>query len=465
MAISADGSTVVGFGPSNGSSDLAFRWTLAGGMEVLSGGAAFAVSADGSIVAGRSGSFAVRWVGSSMQDLRVAPELNTSAVGAGESGDGSVIVGSAGINQAFRWTATVGAQWLAIPISATNSAANGVSADGNMVAGLIRVGGHDHAFRWIIGSPGLDIGVLAGGTASVATTISASGMAMAGYGDNLVSSARAFRWSAAQGMIDLGILPGSSQSFAFGIGADGSAVVGYTVLGSTERAFLWIPAFGMLDLNDYLPQLGVDLSDWQLTRAQAISADGTAIVGYGLFQGLTLHGWVVRGLNLGFCPSVLVGPRPALACPAGSALFSVNAAGAASPLSYQWQIESTPGVWQTLANDPAPLPCGGGSSAYVAPAGSPSVTLAVRPCPGQVGAPQSFGVRCVVSNQCGAAITTPVYYTVCPVDFDCSGSLTVQDIFAYLNAWFAGDPRADFNGGGLSVPDIFDFLNAWFAGC
>jgi hypothetical protein len=54
----------------------------------------------------------------------------------------------------------------------------------------------------------------------------------------------------------------------------------------------------------------------------------------------------------------------------------------------------------------------------------------------------------------------------CPADFDRSGSLGVQDIFDYLNAWFAGDARADFDGvGGLSVQDIFAFLNAWFAGC
>jgi hypothetical protein len=51
----------------------------------------------------------------------------------------------------------------------------------------------------------------------------------------------------------------------------------------------------------------------------------------------------------------------------------------------------------------------------------------------------------------------------------------VQDIFAFLNAWFngcTGQPgapcfgqNADINGGGLSVSDIFSFLNAWFTGC
>jgi hypothetical protein len=54
---------------------------------------------------------------------------------------------------------------------------------------------------------------------------------------------------------------------------------------------------------------------------------------------------------------------------------------------------------------------------------------------------------------------------ICAGDFNRSGTLEVQDIFDFLNAWFGSDPAADFNGNGLSVQDIFDFLNAWFAGC
>ncbi len=54
----------------------------------------------------------------------------------------------------------------------------------------------------------------------------------------------------------------------------------------------------------------------------------------------------------------------------------------------------------------------------------------------------------------------------CAADFNGDGALSVQDIFDFLGAWFAGTPSADFNGvGGLSVQDIFDFLGAWFAGC
>jgi hypothetical protein len=60
---------------------------------------------------------------------------------------------------------------------------------------------------------------------------------------------------------------------------------------------------------------------------------------------------------------------------------------------------------------------------------------------------------------------TTVFVGDCPADFNADGALSVQDIFDFLSAWFAGDRRADFNGGGLAVQDIFDYLTAWFGGC
>lgn len=55
---------------------------------------------------------------------------------------------------------------------------------------------------------------------------------------------------------------------------------------------------------------------------------------------------------------------------------------------------------------------------------------------------------------------------VCIADFDRSGVVGVQDIFAYLSAWFARDSKTDINGvGGVTLQDVFDFLTAWFVGC
>jgi hypothetical protein len=54
----------------------------------------------------------------------------------------------------------------------------------------------------------------------------------------------------------------------------------------------------------------------------------------------------------------------------------------------------------------------------------------------------------------------------CIADFNVSGVVSVQDIFDFLAAYFANDPRADVNVSGvISVQDIFDFLAAYFAGC
>jgi hypothetical protein len=54
----------------------------------------------------------------------------------------------------------------------------------------------------------------------------------------------------------------------------------------------------------------------------------------------------------------------------------------------------------------------------------------------------------------------------CTADFDGSGTVGIQDLFDFLNAYFTGSPSADINGvGGISVEDIFGFLAAWFRGC
>lgn len=67
----------------------------------------------------------------------------------------------------------------------------------------------------------------------------------------------------------------------------------------------------------------------------------------------------------------------------------------------------------------------------------------------------------------GTACNAPMNNTTpcCKADFNKSGTVTVQDIFDFLAAYFAANPLADINGGGTSVQDIFDYLAAYFAGC
>ncbi|MFN7020436.1 MAG: GC-type dockerin domain-anchored protein [Phycisphaerales bacterium] len=54
----------------------------------------------------------------------------------------------------------------------------------------------------------------------------------------------------------------------------------------------------------------------------------------------------------------------------------------------------------------------------------------------------------------------------CPADFNRGGSVTLQDVFDYLDAWFTSDPEADMDQSGtVTIQDIFTFLGDWFAGC
>lgn len=53
----------------------------------------------------------------------------------------------------------------------------------------------------------------------------------------------------------------------------------------------------------------------------------------------------------------------------------------------------------------------------------------------------------------------------CPVDFDGNGTPDINDVFAFLNAFFAASLQCDYDGNGLDTTDIFNFLNAFFAGC
>lgn len=54
----------------------------------------------------------------------------------------------------------------------------------------------------------------------------------------------------------------------------------------------------------------------------------------------------------------------------------------------------------------------------------------------------------------------------CRAEFDDVPGVGTSDIFAFLNAWFAGDPAADFNGMNMvDVADIFRYLDAWYRAC
>jgi cytochrome c peroxidase len=75
---------------------------------------------------------------------------------------------------------------------------------------------------------------------------------------------------------------------------------------------------------------------------------------------------------------------------------------------------------------------------------------------------QAFSTVASFRLFCGSEGCQPL----CAADMDNNGSLSVQDIFSFISAWFASDPRTDFDHSGtIEVQDIFTFLGAWFGGC
>jgi hypothetical protein len=165
-------------------------------------------------------------------------------------------------------------------------------------------------------------------------------------------------------------------------------------------------------------------------------------------------------------PNITQQPAPRMTGPTGTAPFAMATTQTAA-ISYQWQVQAVPGVWMDLGPSPAALPCGGVAAAFATPSNSPTVTIGIIPCPSATpDDPQHFQIRCVATNDCGSSASSEAIYTVCPADFNGSGMSSVQDLFDFLAAFYALDPRADINGSGLiSVQDIFDFLAAYFAGC
>jgi hypothetical protein len=192
-------------------------------------------------------------------------------------------------------------------------------------------------------------------------------------------------------------------------------------------------------------QQGVTYSRFTVTTTDGTIGFHDGLAGTPIQSGM--NGAQLRFLGPCATPTISTQPVSASVC-SGNAAFSIAATGAGT-LTYQWQIETAPGVWQGMGNDPGPLPCGGGAFSYASPINSPSVHIGVHPCPGV----SHYQIRCVVSNACGGTTSNQATLTLNSADFNGDGDLgTDADIEAYF-ACLAGNccatcGSADFNGDG-----------------
>ncbi len=145
-------------------------------------------------------------------------------------------------------------------------------------------------------------------------------------------------------------------------------------------------------------------------------------------------------------PVIDVAPVPQDRPERSTVTLSVVGAGA-DPLTFQWRKGTTNLV----------------SGGRISGAASPILTITGA----QISDTGLYSV--VLTSPCGPTTSADVLLTINPcvtADFDHSGIINIDDLFAFLGAWFASGPGADFNSsGGIEVQDIFDFLTAWFINC
>jgi hypothetical protein len=192
-------------------------------------------------------------------------------------------------------------------------------------------------------------------------------------------------------------------------------------------------------------QQGVTYSRFTVTTTDGVIGFHDGLAGAPIQSGM--NGVQLRFLGACATPTLTAQPVSAATC-TGSALFSVAATGA-GPLHYQWQIQTSPGVWQSMGNDPGPLPCGGGAFSYATPINSASVTIGVHACAGVT----RYQVRCVVANACGGTTSNEATIYLSSADFNGDGDLgTDADIEAFFaclgGSCCATCGSADFNGDG-----------------
>lgn len=181
---------------------------------------------------------------------------------------------------------------MGVPSTGLFSVAFGASADGSVIVGSADFDGSGTAiaFSWTSGGGFVNLGLLASGTTSQATGVSADGTIVVGLSDGGGSlpsgpglpTTEAFRWTSGGGMVGLGFLGTGQASQANAISADGTTIVGtssnlpgYTVGGPPgpvfEFPFVWTSGTGMFELT----LLAGDTSG----TALAVSADGSVVVG------------------------------------------------------------------------------------------------------------------------------------------------------------------------------------------
>lgn len=298
--LSSDGTTVVGYSISAAGTE-AFRWNSTDGMVglgFLPGGSlsqARGVSADGSVIIGYSTTNVgpvntigdmFRWTSvGGMTALGLYSTSNgffTTSLSPNTLSDDGTTIGytyqSGLILAGYIWTSATGSQ---MTFGSPGNGTFALSADGTIAAGQTDLASGPAIWTSATGAVGL--GNLPGGTFGEGRAMSPDGSFITGNA-NSSNGNEAFYWSSGTGMVALGDLPGGTfDSRGLAINDSGAVIVGYGNTATGQEAMIWDPNSGMRNLKDLLQYgYGIDLTGWTLRQATGLSADGTAISGWGI---------------------------------------------------------------------------------------------------------------------------------------------------------------------------------------
>jgi len=286
--VSGDGLVVTGnagyYGP-------CFTWTELGGVVYIDGYGGFVTTSfDGSNVSANledgGMEYAGYWLGgTNWQNLGGIGGSSGNSVSTNYdiSGDGLTVVGlawvDAGTAHAFQWTDGTGMVDLG-SLGGESSRANAISGDGTTVVGWDQDPntGWWRGAKWVNGVEEL---LDPAGACGDAHGVNHDGSIIVGGGHPDYYD-HAYMWNATDGFVDLGVLSGwNYMADGYDVSNDGRVVVGYSGAFMDEHAAIWTEATGLVRLADYLADLGVTVpTDWTLKFANAVSDDGTVIVGY-----------------------------------------------------------------------------------------------------------------------------------------------------------------------------------------
>jgi hypothetical protein len=256
--------------------------------------------------------------------------------GYGVSGNGLVVVGSAAARSTgalhldpVRWPGGgTGVSDLGdLPASTEIGEAFGASDTGAVIAGSHTSTAGRDAWYWT-GSGLVVLPRLSAGTkvTAGAVAVSRDGSTIVGYstrrtvtlpgGTVVAVEPQAVRWTGAgyATLENLGTLPGATaiDSRAQAVSPDGTIVVGRALgTGNADRAFIWDAAHGMRDLAAVLAsEHGLDLTGWVLTDALGVSevnAGEFTVVGRGVNPSGDPEGWVAYLPEANRFPMLLAG--------------------------------------------------------------------------------------------------------------------------------------------------------------